>query len=348
MSLMKYLSFLFLALLVSAKPSCGKEVEPAERLGSQLRPWLDAWNLKSEASHWSGDFNFLIDGKKQAVKFRLIRQDHQTFQLELVHADYEVTIARNQTHTAFVLPKHKRLFLGNGGVDPLDHLQPTDLFQRLVSDGSLVHLAKGILKNDDASDVAGAIIFLTKLQQATELGDAAWKLPDGTTIAFEAKEVKIRTGDVDGVLQMHSSADSSVSIAAGELIAQRWNDFEVVSIDRDELERSLARGVRRALEVLAPSPKLTSPKMKDKSVEHGKLVWREGQRLALLWGTPDEIGEAHGKLLGEEAQRCIDSVVYAFGAVQTMSMSFRSCSIVQDSPCSDLQQKMESFTTVAC
>lgn len=38
----------------------------------------------------------------------------------------------------------------------------------------------------------------------------------------------------------------------------------------------------------------------------------------MLWGTPDEIGEAHGKLLGEEAQRCIDSVVYAFGAVQTI------------------------------
>jgi dienelactone hydrolase len=318
MSSLKRLSFLFLALLVIAIPSRGTEVEPVDRLGSQLRPWLDAWNLKSESLQWSGDFNLLIDGKKQSVKFRLIRQDQQTFQLELVHADYEVTIVRNQTHTAFVLPKHKRLFLGNGAVDALDHLQPTDLFQRLVSDGSMVHLAKGILKSNDASDVAGAVIFLTKLQQATDLGNAVWKLPDGTTISLEAQEVKIRTGDVDGVLQMHSSADSSASIATGEQIARQWKDFEVVSIDRAELERSLARGVRRALEVFAPSPKLTSPKMKDKSVEHGRLVWREGQRLALLWGTPDEIGEAHGKLLGKEAQRCIDSVVYAFGAIQTI------------------------------
>jgi hypothetical protein len=38
----------------------------------------------------------------------------------------------------------------------------------------------------------------------------------------------------------------------------------------------------------------------------------------LLRGTPEEIGAAHGALLKEEAGRCVDSVLYAFGTVQTV------------------------------
>jgi hypothetical protein len=39
----------------------------------------------------------------------------------------------------------------------------------------------------------------------------------------------------------------------------------------------------------------------------------------LLSGTPEEIGTAHGKLLQKEAMRCVDSVLNAFGTVQTVA-----------------------------
>ncbi len=35
-----------------------------------------------------------------------------------------------------------------------------------------------------------------------------------------------------------------------------------------------------------------------------------------LWGTPTQIGTAHGQLLKDEAWRCLDSVIYAFGTVR--------------------------------
>ncbi len=89
-------------------------------------------------------------------------------------------------------------------------------------------------------------------------------------------------------------------------------------IERAELEKQLTRGARRALEVLAPSKLLTSPNQREKKVDHGELRWIDGQRVVLLHGTPEEIGTAHGKLLRQEANRCIDSVMYAFGTVQTV------------------------------
>jgi hypothetical protein len=92
--------------------------------------------------------------------------------------------------------------------------------------------------------------------------------------------------------------------------------LKVVEIPRRDLERQLARGVRRALEIAAPSPELTLPEQQGRKVAHGELRWVEGQRVVLLRGTPEEIGQAHGELLKTEAQRCMDSVLYTFGTVQ--------------------------------
>jgi hypothetical protein len=53
-------------------------------------------------------------------------------------------------------------------------------------------------------------------------------------------------------------------------------------------------------------------------VQGGELRWVEGQRVVLLKGTPEQVGFAHGSLLKDESQRCIDSVLYTFGTVNTI------------------------------
>ncbi|MEZ6043359.1 MAG: C45 family peptidase [Planctomycetaceae bacterium] len=53
--------------------------------------------------------------------------------------------------------------------------------------------------------------------------------------------------------------------------------------------------------------------MAPRTVKNGRLEWIEGQRVATLWGTPEEIGTAHGLLLPDESRRCIESVLYTFG-----------------------------------
>jgi hypothetical protein len=89
-------------------------------------------------------------------------------------------------------------------------------------------------------------------------------------------------------------------------------------LDRDELERTLSRGVRRALEVLLPSSALKNPRQTAAKTVHGELRWVDGQRLVLLQGTPEQVGQAHGQLLQSQSHACIDSVLHAFGTVQTV------------------------------
>lgn len=61
------------------------------------------------------------------------------------------------------------------------------------------------------------------------------------------------------------------------------------------------------------------PEQKTRRVPHGELRWVDGHRVALLKGTPEEVGKAHGELLRDESLACIDSVLYAFGTAQTIS-----------------------------
>src|SRR5690606_16489791 len=80
--------------------------------------------------------------------------------------------------------------------------------------------------------------------------------------------------------------------------------LRTVELERTEIERQLSRGLRRACEVFAPSTLLTSPAERNRAVEHGELRWIGGQRVAILRGTPEQIGRAHGELLRDEAARC--------------------------------------------
>lgn len=300
-------------------PTDSAEIEPAERLAKQLQPWLDTWNLRQKSFSWSGDVELVLDGKPQSVQFSLARIDDESFVLEMSHPEYAVTVVRGNDLSAMILPKHRRMVVGVGQVDPEDHLRPTDAFQRLVSDGSLVAMGKNLLSNADAVDTAGAILFLSKLQLVKDDEKNRWQLPDQGDFLFDNDSLQVKLGSTRGTFRVSKELPKDVPAKIdSEWVRRRWSDYETISIPRQELEKTLARGLRRAMEVLAPSPKLTNPKQKDRSVDHGQLLWVEGQRVALLWGTPEQIGDAHGKLLREEAQRCIDSVVYGFGAVQSI------------------------------
>ena len=276
--------------------------------------------------------NVKISGKPQAIEVAFARQDDESFYLHLKHPEYEFGIVRNRLSTALVLPKHNRVWLGTGSVDELDHIAPNDSLNRLVSDGSIVYGIKPLLKQADAPvDFAGALLFLSGLKHQPEESDAskgAWVLPDGSQFAFNGPKLNFSSKDGTGWL---SIGDLGKDLAIPDAIDQSWlgtkfGALQINSIDRNELEKTLARGLRRAFEVLAPSPKLTKPRIKEQTVENGKLLSIDGQRVALLWGSPEQIGTAHGKLLKDETVRCIDSVIYGFGAVQTIATGkwFRS------------------------
>ena len=276
-----------------------------------LRPLLACLSGQFKTFTVTGEIDVKIDGRRQPVALRLARYSDDAFDLDLTHADYAVQLRRRREATAMALPLHKVVFSGRGETDPDDRLAPAGIMRRLVSPASMVSVYQPILQSGDPNTVALLLSGILKARPDPESG--AWKIGDDVSLQFsnQGRTLQIASEDFQIRLVISKTVSPPLDVDA-------WPGLERVPIERAELERQIARGVRRALEVLAPSPRLTSPPQTAKRVEHGELRWIGGQRVALLHGTPEQIGEAHGQLLKTEALRCIDSVLYSFGMVETI------------------------------
>ncbi|MCA9132520.1 MAG: hypothetical protein KDA45_05185 [Planctomycetales bacterium] len=304
--------FLLLALQVFLS---GNRVWADElaQLARQVQPWLPLVTGQSPQFTLEGTIAAEIDDRPQPIRFQLVRFDEESFDLAVEHAEYAVRIRRRAAGIAFCVPLHQRVFLGRGRLptDSEDHLRPVAILDRLVSPGTRFRLAAQVLKTASPEDLAGALISLIRPHYSADR--QAWLLDENSWLRFGEQPQEIR-GQVGGAsLEVRYSPQAAAPLAFDD-----WPEMQVQELPREEIEVQLARGTRRALEIVAPSALLTSPQQRERRVEHGRLQWIDGQRVVLLHGTPQQIGQAHGQLLAVESARCIDSVLYAFGTVQTI------------------------------
>lgn len=301
------IGLIFCSYTLFALPS---RADDAVQLSKQLEPWLAIVTGKQQSFKIAGHAAPVIDGNTENIKLSLIRFDDESFDLELEHADYAVHIRRRANGVAFALPKHQVVYLGEGDIDVKDHLKPAGILERLIGSGTALQIPAQIVSNAQANDVVSALTLLAEMKFSPE--HQAWQV-DRTQIHFspDGSEISCK---LDGSLVNLKLSPNTHEPAA----LDHWPSMRIEPMPREEIEKQLARGVRRALEVLLPSPMLTSPRETPRQTEHGELMWIEGQRIALLHGSPEQIGIAHGELLKVEAGRCIDSVLYAFGTVQTV------------------------------
>jgi dienelactone hydrolase len=249
-----------------------------------------------------------LDEDGPAMHVRIERFDATAFDLVLEHPDYAATLRRRADATALALPRHGVVHVGTGAVDPSDQLAPLGIAARLVSNDSIVSVAVPLL----AQSGVGPLVSLARtVFDVRRREDGSWRCGD----------VALRRADDQGAIDVSGSRFSAtirlvpVTKPAG---ADAWPGLERHDLPRDELERTLARGVRRSLEILAPAASLVTPDEVDRTVDHGTVRWVGGHRVVTLFGTPEEIGRAHGQLLREEAWRCLDSVMHVVGTVETI------------------------------
>lgn len=304
---------LLLLIGLSVSPVQAAAPASADKLSQHLSPWLDV--IAGRETHWqiSGKADVTIAKKPQQIQLNLTRLGDEAFDFAATHRDYAVRIQRDRAVTRLVLPRHRCVFVGRGEVEANDHLQPGGLTKRLISSGSVVAQYLPIVQQNQSPTVA--LLLTNLLRMTSEPGTDTWRIGEKVTLAFDPADVSFRltTRKATGDLRLKTEGLPEKIEPEAD-----WSDFEVVEIPRRELERQLTRGMRRVLEVLAPSAELTSPVQRSGEVPHGSLQWHDGQRLVLLHGSPEQIGQAHGTLLRQEALRCIDSVLYAFGTVQTV------------------------------
>ena len=297
--------FVFLFGTASAAPQ--KDVQ---RLSKSLQPFVDCLAGKTMAYRCDIQIDFEVKDKPQSVTLVLDQSGAETCNFEARHKEYWIKIQRRPDRTALLLPLHKTAYVGEGKVSKTDHLAPGGLIQRMAGQGSMVGVYLPLLTGD-TNMLSLMLTSLTNPKYDAET--KTWSVKDeyfvrfsdnAKTMTFEYKTVKVRMQISDATVR-----DESPFVL---------QDFQVTQIARNDLERQFARGLRRALEILAPSPLLTAAEEETRTAPGGELRWMDGHRVALLSGTPQQIGSAHGKLLKTELHRCVDSVLYTFGTFQTI------------------------------
>ena len=297
-------AILFLTpLLSSAKPT------NTQRLADSLKPFIESFAGKRESFSLKAKIEVPIGDKSQEIGFQLDQIDEVAFNLEVKHKDYWIKLQRRADLTTIILPLHEVAFVGHGEVAGTDTLKPRELTKNLVSQESMVGFYLPLVTKGDVSLLS---LMLTSLLNPeydeasntwSHKGQYFWKFPNNeTAIDFDCKYAKVR-------LELNDVTDQQRATPS-------FDGLKVTVIERAEVERQVARGARRAFEVLAPSPLLTAPKKAGRQASNGELRWVDSERVVLLEGTPEQIGAAHGKLLKAETQRCVDSVLYVFGTFQ--------------------------------
>ena len=281
-------------------------------LASALTPLASALSGRMPQFEVTGQVSLPIDGSTQPIDVRMVRYDEESFDLALTHADYAIEIRRRTDVTAMALPKHGTVFIGRGAVDAADSLRPLAIADRLISKSSSLGTVTFGLNLLAAGDIEATLRGL--LANANFIHDpnkGCWKSGYATVSCPKEQSISVSAHDVNVSLDTKSEVGAAPS-------AEVWPGMKVTELPRGELERTLLCGVRRATEVLHPGNELTKPSQSPCSTENGSLTWIDGQRVATLWGSPEEIGTAHGKLLPDESRRCIESVLYSFGTANTV------------------------------
>ena len=308
-----------IVLLFAAAPSAVRADEkppvidparnPAGALAADLQPLWDCLTGSREAFSVAGTVAMGKEGRRVEVRVRLDRFDADSYDLALEHPEYAVVLRRRADATALALPRHRIVHLGRGATDAADHLAPAGIGARLVSGASQAAFAVPLLAQPTPTALTGLLVGLLGVKHDPvdgrfERGDGWLDIDDaGRTIRADAENVVV---------------DLVVGDAGERRPVDDFPGYETSAVPRDEIERTLCRGVRRALEIALPGPDLVSPRREIKAVPHGKLEWAEGLRVVTLHGSPEEIGRAHADLLTAEAHRCVDSVLHVVGTAETI------------------------------
>jgi len=309
---------IFALLLLAPLHQAEAAVTATSKLTSHLKPFFETIQGKRGAFSAVVRIEAPIDGAIQKATLQIHGYDGDSFDFDLQHSEYPLKIQRRAGVSALLLPAHRTAFIARGDAPAQDSLKPATLLKSLASPGSTISGYLPLLTTSDAATVVLVLTTVTPLHYEEKTG--VWRHMKGEddarreqwSIRFPAdNKLLFQQDDIRVHIELRDAPRNTPEIAlpAG---------YQKTEIPRDEFERTLVRGARRGMEVLAPSRLLTRPPQEQRQVKHGRLMWVNGHRVALLHGTPEQVGQAHGELLKQEAARCFDSVLHMFGAVQTV------------------------------
>ncbi len=239
------------------------------------------------------------------VVVEITRRGDDDFSIFITADKYAVRIERNAGETRLIVPKQQVVFLGRGPVADAESLRPSGIALRIISRDSRLrswYASVGILRMlgrvsaETVADLARGLVAIDR----NALDITGRSNPPG---------ISIRAGEARILITIRPERERRRAAEVG---------YRQVPVDRTELERGIFRAVRRAGEVFLPGRSLALPRLREATTPGGMLGFRGPLRLAVLSGTPEEIGTAHGRLLQKEVRRSIDSTFFLAGLGYTI------------------------------
>jgi hypothetical protein len=254
----------------------------------------------------------------EMLRLTLVRRGDGEFACTLVQgASSRLTLLRTASVAALIDHVGRRVFLGEGPTPQGADALVFDAFtQRLAAAHGDLSAATEIIRGAaDSRVMALQMIGMFKLvEQPSSGGSVILRSSEPINGRRFTITVDTQAGAIASIVWTSDTGTGRVVYRIEDqarLPELPGDGVETIRVDRVELERTLMRGAVRACEIAYrldhPRP-LVDRRRKDGS---GLLIIRKARRIAMLAGTPCEIGAQHGKLLAREVSRTIDSLLYA-------------------------------------
>jgi len=266
------------------------------------------------------------NGEAKAVEIFLSRLSRHSWRLNLKSPWRDVEFFRDENESKLVIPKAGLTFVGKGKLSSTtDTLEPVQFLERFVTPETMIYPAMAFMSSSTIETGLNRIVFPFFENNTTETvtdGDFIWRFPQFGHFSVNS------TGSPKIKIEISSGSKNIENFRYFEIFVPNENEYSCpsflasselqVDVSRDDLEKMIFRGLRRILSLKLPGTAIMVPPS-PRSVQNGELKLIDGQILVILQGNPEEIGTAHGKLLGDLFQRTVDSTLYLVGLVETIS-----------------------------
>ncbi|MBM4041979.1 MAG: hypothetical protein FJ290_26080 [Planctomycetes bacterium] len=265
------------------------------------------------------------DGEtEQAGEATLTRVDAEQFGLALKSDLVSFVLVRAREATRLAVPAQKLAVVGKGPMPPESDLSLGQVLARAMEAWPNAATAAAIVQAAEPMAVAVAFQTLFGVERVPETAPAVFqstRAPGGGKVSLELSP------DGKALQRVSWRDEAGREVAIGVALREEaalphlptGEDFKTLSPAREEVERALGRGIGRALELLAQSQTGSRLRNETRTADQGRLVVRDGVRVAMLQGSPLEVGYQHGKLLAKETRRVADSVLYVAGLYYTVT-----------------------------
>lgn len=263
------------------------------------------------------------DKKQTPIRLLLSRAPGESLRLEVKYDKTAVHVQRTP-QSMYIHRVDKNILFTSPTQKTTDtpHMLIADLTTRIGQIAPQIQSITNMLQQLEGNQ----LLLMTALLNVTI--DAPQK-PNPNTVIYNVRvagkpvgafHVNTKSNQITTITAQDGDIKVKLNLTQSQVFTQKPapENATQIKVRPGELESSLAKGIRRAIEIQYDrylGEKLTDGITQD---EHGEMIIREGQRIVRLRGTPEQIGLQHGKFLKREARKIVDSTMYVVGTIYSL------------------------------